>query len=99
MTGLVEWNHPAFFEAQRLLESVGYQVLNPARREVVKGKTWEAYMKEALIDLCSADAVALLPNWTTSRGATMEVEIANVLMMEFRTVGEWLTLTLDQEAM
>jgi hypothetical protein len=90
MTGLPEFNRPAFFAAEASLRVVGYGVLNPARREPVEGKAWEDYLRDGLTDLLVCTGVALLPGWMDSRGARLEVSTAWALSFPVRTVDAWI---------
>jgi hypothetical protein len=40
-------------------------------------RTWQWYMRKAVAMLLQADGVALLPEWTESRGAKVDVEYGN----------------------
>lgn len=88
MTGYPEWNHPAFNEAERQLRAVGYDVINPARHG--SGRRWEYYMRLALKDVADAEGVALLPGYTHSRGATLEIHNAQALGMKTKYVETWI---------
>lgn len=77
MTGLPDFNRPAFDAAQRDLEAAGHRVLNPARQPL--GLTWAEYMRRGLRDVLDVDAVVVLPGWEISRGARLEVEVAERL--------------------
>ncbi len=81
MSGLPEYNYPAFFEAEDALLSQRYCVLNPARTNVPKGSPWEEFMRDALRKMMGADAVVVLPGWEASRGARVEVHLAEILGM------------------
>ena len=61
--------------AERLRE-LGYHVYNPAEHED-EGATRHGYLAKDISLICSdlIDAVAVLPNWRDSRGATMEVYV------------------------
>ena len=77
MTGIPEFNYPAFNQAAEQLRALGYEVENPA--ENPEQDSWEAYMRLALIQLLQCDIVAQLPGWQDSRGARMEHDVADEL--------------------
>jgi hypothetical protein len=79
MTGLPDYNYPAFHGAEASLRRAGHDVLNPARRGVRDGWEWSDYIRPSLRDLTYADAICLLPGWETSRGASLEVHIADAI--------------------
>lgn len=84
MTNRPQHNYPAFFAAEEQLQAAGHVVLNPARIDDLCSteageRTWTWYMRRALRMLTSADGVALLPGWTNSKGATLEVDVADRL--------------------
>lgn len=77
MTGLPDYNYPAFNAAAERWRKAGWEVKNPA--EHFGGRTdlsYESYMREAVKALVVCDAIALLPGWETSRGARMELLLA-----------------------
>lgn len=87
MSGLPEFNYPAFFEAARSLEKLGYEVLNPASlpnhpATLQPSEIWGWYMRRALLMLPGADEIAMLPDWHTSKGASLEKRIAEALGMK-----------------
>ena len=77
MTGIPEFNYPAFIEAKTLLEKEGFSVLSP--HEAPKSETWEGYMRHDLKLVCDSDAICLLPGWKKSRGALLEKVVADNL--------------------
>lgn len=83
MGGLPDYNYPAFFEAEEVLKSKGYGVVNPADIGIQdnKGFTWSDYMREALIRMLDRKVtiVAMLDGWENSKGATIEKELAEKL--------------------
>jgi phosphoribosyl-ATP pyrophosphohydrolase len=91
MTGLPEWNYPAFHLAATQLRSVGYRVISPAEHELDE-TNWTGCVRRGLGELLTTDAVGVLSGWQTSRGATLEVHVAEALGMEIRPVEEWLTI-------
>lgn len=90
MTGLPEFNYPAFFDAADQLAAAGYDPINPARRGVVDGKPWADYLRDALVDVCQADGVALLPGHANSRGVHLERHVADALGLPVQPIVEWL---------
>lgn len=90
MTGLPEYNLPAFAAAALDLAALGFNAVNPGHRGVIPGYTWQDYMRDGIRLLLTCDAVAVLPDWETSSGATLEVHIARALTMPVRPVSEWI---------
>lgn len=91
MTGHVDFNYPAFFRAADALRSAGYDPINPARAEGREGcASWLDFMRASLRDLADCDGVATLEGWGMSRGARLEVEIADTLDLPARAVEAWL---------
>jgi hypothetical protein len=92
MSGVQDWNFPAFFEAERQLLELGHEVINPAHNDGATydealasanaGKhSWNWYMRRDLTNLITCDAVCLLPDWKSSKGASLEVNVAKSLDM------------------
>lgn len=93
MTGMPDLNFPAFHEAAAALRAAGYTVTNPAEldaQDAGKTLTWEQYMRRDIVALMACDGVALLPGWSNSRGASLEVDIAKRLNMPLWAVHVWL---------
>ena len=71
-------------EKKLLSEADGFlskklQVVNPMKLPHNHDRTWEAYMKECIKALVECEAVYLLNNWKESRGAKIEVSLAESL--------------------
>ncbi|MEI6061727.1 MAG: DUF4406 domain-containing protein [Bacteroidota bacterium] len=64
--------------AQNHLEHLGYEVINPMHI-VPLGSTWSEAMRICLRSLHDVDAVAVLPDWTDSRGSHVEYMAASAL--------------------
>jgi hypothetical protein len=81
MTGIPEYNFPAFNAAAARLRAEGHEVINPA--EIVTDTTvpWEACMRADIRELVACDAIYLLPGFEGSRGARLERHIALELGM------------------
>lgn len=89
MTGLPEYNYPAFRAAAETLRSYGQIVFDPS--EAFGDKTdlpKEVYMRKDLEELLKADVVALLPGWQSSSGAQLEVEVAKQCGIPIRLLEE-----------
>lgn len=79
MTGLPDFNRPAFHAAAAQLRQAGYEVRNPADVRLGPDATWSDYMRVDLPMLLECDLVALLPGWHKSRGARLEYTVATDL--------------------
>lgn len=94
MSGLPEFNYPAFRAAAEALRAAGYDVLNPIDVDIdgttEDERTWEWYMRRTLAMMLSADAIATLPGWRDSRGATIEVETAARIGIGEAPLTHWL---------
>lgn len=87
MTGIPEHNLPMFNRAQALLERAGFTVLNPARHGAGEpGTSWSDYMRRDIPDVLACDGIALLPDWENSKGARLEVYIADALDIPARSI-------------
>lgn len=89
MTGLPGFNYAAFNEAEVKLRDSGHEVANPASNPAPEGGDWRDYMRLALRQMVTCDAVALLPDWQSSRGAKIEVGLAIDLDMPVASVSAY----------
>ncbi len=91
MTGLPDFNFPAFNAAEAERQAAGYETRNPARHGAGEvGLEWADYLRRDIPDLLDCDGVALLNGWQKSRGARLEVHIATALDMPLAGLNEWL---------
>jgi hypothetical protein len=84
MTGQDDHNFPAFHAAAERFRQTGWEVANPA--ENFDGRTdlpREMYLRTDMVMLAQCDAIALLPGWERSRGATLEAVLASELGLQF----------------
>lgn len=84
MTGLPEYNFPAFHEAAARIRADGLRVVSPAELDehdsVPPGeRPWAWYLTRDLKALLECNAVAVLDGWRESRGARLEVHVASAL--------------------
>ena len=89
MTGYPEHNRAAFTQAEEQLLAAGHDVLSPVYA-APHGTTWADYLRADLVLLLRAEAVAVLPDWEASRGARLEVHVAQALGMTVLPVERWL---------
>ena len=81
MTGIPDFNYPAFNAVADRLRAQGYEVENPADHGIIEGAQWADYMAYDLTRLGLCGMIALLPDWEKSQGARLEVLIAEKLGM------------------
>lgn len=86
MSGIPDFNFPAFHAAADALRAAGYDVVSPAELHDHTDRTWDFYMRSALVAMLACDEVVLLPGWQHSRGARLERQVAEALEM---TIHEW----------
>ena len=91
MTGYPNKNFDTFNKAVKLLRSKGYTVLNPQDLEVQEPKdTWENCIRRDIRELLKCKAIATLPNWRYSKGASLEVYIGRNLSLKVAPVSYYL---------
>jgi len=87
MTGRKDLNYPEFFRVAKELRALGHEVINPAENNgatleealtnvVSYEEDWETYLRKDIKGLVDSDAICMLPDWQTSRGALLEHHIA-----------------------
>lgn len=85
MTGIKDYNFPAFHAAAEELRDRGFEVFNPAETdEGDTTKTRAHYMRQDVKALLEVGAIVLLSGWQTSKGAQLEVSIARELGLPIR---------------
>jgi len=86
MTGIKDFNYPAFADMERYLLNVmdcAHEVLNPIT--IADGDTtqpYEFYIRESIKMLLRANAVVFLEGWEKSNGARLEHSIAKALKLK-----------------
>ena len=84
MTGMQDYNRPAFFAAAATIAARGDEPLNPADEDLTFAHEHADdpdlvrahYLRDDLALLAQADRIELLDGWRGSPGATWEVGIA-----------------------
>ena len=79
MSGIPDYNYPAFYDAAMKLRLKGVDVVSPAEGTVTSDKMWSDYMRAAIKLLCDCDFNVRLPGWQKSKGAQLETQIAKAL--------------------
>lgn len=79
MTGLPQFNFPAFHQAAFALRALGHEVENPAENPAPPCGSWLAYMRMAIVQVSKVDALVMLPGWMASKGACVEFQLARGL--------------------
>lgn len=68
-----------FENAERKVRELGFVPVNPVKLPHDHDKSWGSYMKEDLSALLKCDVVFAQRNWTDSKGASIEVNLAIAL--------------------
>lgn len=90
MTGIEEFNYPAFHAAKSALEARGYDVISPADLPIRDGWDWIDYIVADIASVFQVDGIAILDGWETSKGARIECEIATQREIPILPLSEWL---------
>lgn len=88
VTGVPDLNRPAFDCAAERLEAAGHSPLLP-HWFAPAGADWQTAMRRCVETLVRCDGVALLPGWESSRGASLESDLAAGLGMPVMALDEW----------
>lgn len=89
MTGLPDYNRPAFNKAAEFLRNQGYAVWNPAEEfDANYIYPRKIYMRRDIEALLKCDSLVLLNGWENSAGARLELAIAQELEMNIFFLGD-----------
>jgi len=92
MSGLPLSNYPAFNAAAQQLRALGHHIENPAENPPPACGTWQGWMRLALRQISEVDGVVMLPGWSKSRGARIEINLARDLGLRVWTLDDALRL-------
>lgn len=98
MTGITQLNFPRFNAEAARLRELGFTVINPAEINADTSRSWRDCMRADIRELVTCDAIALLPGWERSRGASLEHHIATALNLWIFTVDELVEMQLKKTA-
>lgn len=79
MSGIEDFNFPAFHHWAQRLRAEGFEIINPAELNPDHSMPWAECMKRDIAALVTCDGIALMPGWERSRGAKLEHDIAHQL--------------------
>lgn len=87
MSGLPEFNYPAFKAATERLRSQGHAVVSPHEipadcpgcANTGHEHSWAEHMRVDLAALLTCDVIVLLEGWQQSRGAQLEKTVAEAI--------------------
>jgi hypothetical protein len=80
MTGIKNFNHPAFEREKTNQESKGNIVISPHMLPL--GLDYNAYMDIALAQIRAADCIVMLEGWENSKGAMGEFHYARAIGLD-----------------
>lgn len=74
-------NRELFSEASKQIRNKGYFVRNPHEfcSFIPRHSEWEVYMRRCVQQLMDCTDILMLPNYHTSKGALIELELARAL--------------------
>lgn len=85
-------NKPAFENAQRVVNLLGFDAINPHDTcKDIEPKEWTACMKADIKVMVDCDYLVVLKGWDGSKGAILETSIANQLMIPIFTLEDFIT--------
>jgi hypothetical protein len=67
-----------FAVAERNLTEQGYEVISPLKTGIPYNFPWESHIAMDIVLLIGCEAVYFLPDWSLSKGATLEKNIAEL---------------------
>lgn len=88
MSKMPDLNAPAFREAARSLRANGHEVVSPIELDEAEGTLvevpvgspeWQRFLKRDITAMLTCEAICPLDNWERSRGASLEMGVAEQL--------------------
>lgn len=91
MTGIPDWNFPAFNAEASRLRGLGYDVVNPVDINPDTATPYNECLRRDMLELMTCDTIAMLDGWMDSNGAHLEMHVAHrvgIKVVEARTITE-----------
>lgn len=82
MTGLPNFNRPAFAEAASMVRRCGLSAFNPGEADLENVRDWKANMRICIAALAISHRLVQLEGWQQSKGAMIEHDLAKGLQIE-----------------
>lgn len=80
ISGLPMSEYKANFEmAKKEVKAMGFEPVCPIDLPHIHGKSWQEYMRECLTEMLKCDKIYALTNWKMSKGAKIEIALAEEL--------------------
>jgi len=76
ITGIEDQAAQLFEQAETDIRNAGFEPVNPMKLNHKHDKSWESYMKADLKALLDCDGIFMLDNWSDSKGALIELDLA-----------------------
>jgi len=99
MTGKKDFNYPAFNKAEKELRNAGFDVANPTNNfpgETPGDRSWREYVSAGIIQMLQCDGVAALGGSHTSRGAILEIFIAQHIYIPVHSWRHWIIVKSEE---
>ena len=79
----IEDRAPVLFQlAEEEVKALGHEPVNPMTIQHKDNSTWQDFMRADIKAMCDCEAIYMLDNWSKSKGATIELRIAQDLGLE-----------------
>lgn len=88
MTGLPQFNYPAFHKTAKVMRELDLRVESPAEIKYPDHAKYPDFIKGGLQLLFLCDAILLLPGWQGSTGAQVERMVAEACCMDIYELDE-----------
>lgn len=98
MTGINDFNYPAFDTTAAKLRDAGFEVVSPTQNGLPRNAPWSHHMRADIPMVLGCEGVALMEGWQRSEGAQLEHKIALATGIWCQPVGVWLGVARAMQA-
>ena len=67
----------AFLKVEHMLESLGYEPVNPFNNGVPDDQHWRTHMRADIRMLLDCESIYMMPGWELSKGCKLELDVAS----------------------